>query len=183
MCSHVVFVCDLFLGGSNAEASAIRSSNWAKWIIQFSSKMLHLLPVTKWQKGNRHKDEIQLASLSVFKVACVSSNASIRLFFWSKPVHRAKRVQMEKKTTRLFASVHVLLSPFPIQHLICSALQHAECQVAFYLLLTLQEFVMTFQWPFVAWGTATGFMMLYVNHLNHCLKWDLKIEFVEFMVE
>ena len=81
MCSHVVFVCDLFLGGSNAEASAIRSSNWAKWIIQFSSKMLHLLPVTKWQKGNRHKDEIQLASLSVFKVACVSSNASIRFFF------------------------------------------------------------------------------------------------------
>ena len=42
---------------------------------------------------------------------------------------------------------------------------------------------MTFQWPFVAWGTATGFMMLYVNHLNHCLKWDLKIELVEFMVE
>ena len=81
MCSHVVFVCDLFLGGSNAEASTIRSSNWAKWIIQFSSKMLHLLPVTKWQKGNRHKDENQLASLSVFKVACVSSNASTRLFF------------------------------------------------------------------------------------------------------
>ena len=107
--------------------------------------MLHLLPVTKWQKGNRHKDEIQLASLSVFKVACVSSNASIRFFFSIKAGPQGQESANGEKTTRLFASVHVLLSPFPIQHLICSALQHAECQVAFYLLLTLQEFVMTFQ--------------------------------------
>ena len=145
--------------------------------------MLHLLPVTKWQKGNRHKDEIQLASISVFKLACVSSNASIRLFFDQSRSTGPRECKWRKKRTRLCASVHVLLSPFPTQRLICGALQHAECQVAFYLLLTLQEFVMTFQWPFVAWGTATGFMMLYVNHLNHCLKWDLKIEFVEFMVE
>ena len=77
--------------------------------------------------------EFQPASVSVFKVACVSSNASIRFVFLnqshSKPVHSTKKVQIEK-TTRLSASVHVLLSPSPIQRLICSALQHAECRVA-----------------------------------------------------
>ena len=146
--------------------------------------MLHLLPVTKWQKGNRHKDENSTGLHFSFQGSlCLFQCLDQVLFFNQSRSTGPRECKWRKKTTRLFASVHVLLSPFPIQHLICSALQHAECQVAFYLLLTLQEFMMTFQWPFVAWGTATGFMMLYVNHLNNCLKWDLKIEFVEFMVE
>ena len=113
MCSHVVFVCDLFLGGSNAEASAIRSSNWAKWIIQFSSKMLHLLPVTKWQKGNRHKDEIQLASLSVFKVACVSSNASIRFFFSIKAGPQGQESANGEKNDKTICVCACSAFPFP----------------------------------------------------------------------
>ena len=144
--------------------------------------MLHLLPVTKWQKGNRHKDEIQLASLSVFKVACVSSNASIRFFFWSKPVHRAKRVQMEKKTTRLCASVHVLLSPFPIQRLICSALQHAECQVAAYLLLMF-HYVLSMLVFFIVISIARDKHLLLHGHwsllVKPCQAWALI--FIEFL--
>ena len=65
---------------------------------------------------------------------------------------------MEKKPTRLCASVHVPLSPFSILRLICSALQHTECQVA-----VCDDFSVTFLLREAL--RATGFMMLFPHKI------------------
>ena len=90
--------------------------------------MLHLLPVTKWQKGNQHKGEM----MSYDSIACkymqmawnstglpFSFQGSLRLFqcldqilfFQSQPVHSTNRVQMEKKRQDY---VHLCMFRFPL---------------------------------------------------------------------